>query len=372
MQVNFGMQEVNNQRIGIGIFARHLITELVQYPDLTCSGHAFLTWHTRPQSFSRFPFPTKISLIPARWMYSPHRSLLPVSMRRICRSSSDIYLYFNYKLPRARLDGKVISTIHDLIPLKTEMENQSVKADYLAYIRDAISRSDDILTVSECSKRDILTYFPISEERIHVIPNGVDFARFHTPFHPERLKEVRKKYHLPEKFILYFGSSRKHKNVTSVLKSYAKVQKAVRDSVKLVITNGSEPLRQLAGQLGIESDVRFTDAVDDRDKAAFYQLASIKLFVSLYEGFGIPVLEAMAAGTPVIASNVSALPEISGDAAWLVDPLDTDGIAFAVESVLADDALRQDMIQKGFLNAKAWSWRRAGEKLHACIMHLND
>ncbi|TGA99834.1 glycosyltransferase family 1 protein [Sporolactobacillus shoreae] len=372
LNVNFGMQDVNHFSTGIGVFGNKIIMELMKYDDLDCTGHIFFTPGLRRKDFKRFRFSTKICYLPARWMYNVRLKLLPLSMRQICHRKNDVHVFFNYKLPRVKLDGKVVATIHDLIPLKTEMENEAIRNQYLARVQDAVKRSDEILTVSEYSRKDISDYFQIPENNIHIIPNGVDFAAFNTPIDSDRLKSVRENYQLPDKFILYFGSSRKHKNVESVIKAYARLTDTLKDSFHLVITNANEPLKQLAEKLGIQPYVRFVGKVDDSDKAAFYQLADLKLFLSLYEGFGIPILEAMAAGTPVITSNVSSLPEVSGDAALLVDPLDIDQIAEAVTRVLTDFELRQDMIDKGLANARKYTWENAAKILHDFLIHELD
>lgn len=368
LKVDFGMQEVNHFHIGIGVYENRIIMELMNYKDLDCSGNVFYARGLQRKNFKRFHFAVKILHLPARIAYNTHLKIFPVYMHQICRRKSDIYLYLNHKLPRTKFDGKVVTTIHDLIPLKTEVESAAVRKTFLSYVQDAVSRSDTILTVSDYSRNDIAAYFHIPHNRIHVIPDGVDFAEFNNPVDRVQLESVREKYRLPEKFILYFGSARKHKNVGSILKAYARIPRALRTNVHLVITNGNEPLKKMAEELGIRPFVRFVGRVENADKAAFYQLADLKIFVSLYEGFGIPVLEAMAAGTPVVASNVSALPEVCGDAALLVDPADIDQIAEAMAKVLTDAGLRRDLINKGIKNAQKYTWARSAGKLHDLLV----
>jgi Glycosyltransferase len=364
LRINFGMQEVNHYSTGIGVFTNRMILELMKYSDLDCSGNIFYTPGLSKSDLTRFDFPVKMSWLPARFAYDTRLRRLPVSMSRICRRQSDINLFFNYKLPRVKLDGKVITTIHDLIPLKTEMENPSVKKRYLAQVQDAVEHSDRILTVSEHSKSDLLSYFAIPESKLFVVPNGVDFADFNAPVRPEEREAVRKRYQLPEKFILYFGSTRKHKNVVSILKAYIRLPESIRNTYHLVITNANEQLRQMAAEAGMQPFIRFVGRVDASDKVAFYQLADLNLFLSLYEGFGIPVIEAMAAGVPVIASDTSSLPEVAADAAILVDPLAVGRITQAMADVLTDSGLRRDMIQRGQVNAQKYSWENAAKKLH--------
>jgi glycosyltransferase involved in cell wall biosynthesis len=369
LRINFGMQEVNHFSTGIGVFNNRMILELMEYPDLNCCGNIFYTPGLKRSDLNRFNFPVKIFWLPARFAYNPHFSLLPVTMDSICRRQSEVNLFFSYKLPRVRFRGKVVTTIHDLIPLKTEMENPSIKARYLARVRDAINRSDRILTVSEHSKRDLMACFNLPDHKLFVVPNGVDYAVFNPPVGPEQRNEVRERYQLPHRFILYFGSTRKHKNVASLLQAYTRLPERIRKTYHLVITNADESLKQIASESGMQQYIRFIGRVAASDKVAIYQMADLNLFLSLYEGFGLPVIEAMAAGVPVITSNTSSLPEVAADAAVLVNPLDIDRIAGAIADVLTCNGLRRDLIQRGQLQAQNYSWENAAKRLHDWLIN---
>lgn len=368
LDINFGMQEVNHFSTGIGVFNNRMILELMKYPDLNCCGNTFYTPGLSHSDLNRFDFPVKISWLPARLAYNPRFPLLPVTMDRICRRQSEVNLYFNYKLPRVRFSGKVVTTIHDLIPLKTEMENPSVKERYLAQVRDAVARSDRIITVSENSKRDLLSCFDLPESKLFVVPNGVDYAAFNAPVGPKKRETVRERYQLPDRFILYFGSTRKHKNVVSLLQAYVRLPEQIRKTYHLVITNANETLKQMAAESGMQPYICFVGRVAASDKVAIYQMADLNLFLSLYEGFGIPIIEAMAAGVPVITSDTSSLPEVAADAAVLVNPLDIDRITGAMTDVLTDNGLRRELIQRGQIQARKYSWENAAKKLHGWLI----
>ena len=175
---------------------------------------------------------------------------------------------------------------------------------------------------------------------------------------------------MPEKFILYLGGMRKHKNIERLIKAYSILPKELQDEYKLVITKGTDGLRKLVGELNLSDNIVFTAFIDDEDKVGMYQLASLYAYISLYEGFGIPVIEAQAAGTPVITSNTSSLPEVAGDSAVCVDPTSIEAIAEGIKDILTDDNLRSGLISKGYTNAKRYSCENAGENLFKFLISL--
>ncbi len=194
---------------------------------------------------------------------------------------------------------------------------------------------------------------------------GVNAEEFQQPFDHEA---VRTKYKLPEKYILYFGTCGPRKNVESVIRAYARLPETVRKEYALVITNPTAAVKACA----VENNVTpcYVDGVSAEDKAAVYQMASVLIWLSIYEGFGLPVIEAQAAGTPVVCSNVTSLPEVAGDAAVLVDPMDTEAIADAIERCLYDEPFRQELIAKGHENVKRFNWDESAKKFHDIIVNL--
>ncbi|HSN11816.1 MAG TPA: glycosyltransferase family 1 protein, partial [Propionibacteriaceae bacterium] len=224
-----------------------------------------------------------------------------------------------------------------------------------------------VVTVSQASAADITAGTGIAPERIVVVPNGVDASAFAAPLDETARAAVRERYGLPERYVLYFGGTRPYKNVSRLVEAYSRLDESLREQVKLVVTRRDPELQARAEALGISDSVVFTPPVRDEDKAAVYRLADVSVLVSLYEGFGIPVIEAMAAGTPVIASRVSSLPEVCGDAAVLVDPLDTDELAARLEEVLEDADLRASLAAAGLANAARYSWDTAADLLDGVL-----
>jgi glycosyltransferase involved in cell wall biosynthesis len=231
----------------------------------------------------------------------------------------------------------------------------------------ATHQADRVLTVSEASKRDILQYFRIPEEKIVVIHNAID-ERFNQPPTPEEVERVRERYQLNDPFVLYAGNIKPHKNLERLIEAFHMFRRPGFEQVKLLII-GDEiskyaTLRRAVHRHKLHKHVRFFGFVPDQTLAVLYRLAAVFVFPSLYEGFGLPPLEAMASGAPVITSNVSSLPEVVGDAAVLIDPRSPESIADAMRRVLSDDALRLRMIERGLLRARHFSWERSIRRVH--------
>jgi glycosyltransferase involved in cell wall biosynthesis len=283
--------------------------------------------------------------------------------RDLRRERADLFHAPHYVLPPLT-PCKSVVTIHDCIHLRFPQYLPS-RLGY-AYARGSLwmatHRSNRIMTVSEASKRDILEYFRVPSDKIDVIYNGID-ERFNQTPAEEDVVRVRERYQLDDPFVLYAGNVKPHKNIERLIEAFYMLRRGEFENVKLVII-GDEvskyaALRHAVHRHKLHKHVRFLGFVPHRTLAVLYRLAAVFVFPSLYEGFGLPPLEAMASGTPVITSNVSSLPEVCGDAALLIDPLQTEAIADAMRRVLTDEALRTDLRRRGLERAKHFSWERS-------------
>jgi glycosyltransferase involved in cell wall biosynthesis len=280
----------------------------------------------------------------------------------LARERVDVFHAPHYVLPPLVRCPSVV-TIHDCIHLMFPqyLPNRLASAYARALMWNATHRAAHVLTVSEASKRDILRFFRIPPERITVTPNAID-ERFVTVPDEEHLARVRERFQLHDPFVLYVGNIKPHKNVDRLIEAFALVRTGPLTHVKLLVI-GDEiskypTLRRAVHRLKLHKHVRFLGFVDDRTLAALYRLATVFAFPSLYEGFGLPPLEAMASGTPVVTSNVSSLPEVVGDAAIQVDPEDVNAIAHGLRRVLLDPELRAQMRERGLARAAEFSWPR--------------
>jgi glycosyltransferase involved in cell wall biosynthesis len=343
---------------GIGTYIRNLLRHLARLDthneyvilcrEEDCASTAELGENFRPIAERSLPYSVREQLA------------VPLDLRR---EKVDLFHAPHYVLPPLTPCRSVV-TIHDCIHLRFPQYLPS-RLGY-AYARSSLwvaaHRSARILTVSEASKRDILEYFSVPESKITVIYNAID-ERFSEQPNADEVMRVRERYQLNDPFILYAGNIKPHKNLERVIEAFHMIRRGELEHVKLLII-GDEiskyaALRRTVHRYKLHKHVRFFGFVPDATLAILYRLASLFVFPSLYEGFGLPPLEAMASGTPVITSNVSSLPEVVGDAAMLIDPYEPDAIAGAIRRVMLDDRLRDDMRERGLARAREFSWGRS-------------
>ncbi len=351
---------------GIGTYVRNLVRHLARIDRestffLFCARSDEATLRDLAENFvpvvdesggysvqEHFSIPLKMQQLGADLLHSPHY-VVPL----FCRKAS-------------------VVTIHDCIHLLFPQYLPNRMA--LSYARHmmgrATSRSALVFTVSEASRHDILRFYPETDpERVEVVPNAIDEAILQDPGE-EEMDRVRERYQIRGRFVLYAGNVKPHKNVDRLIAAFALLkQMPGHEDLKLLII-GDEiqrfaSLRRAVEAAGIRQDVRFFGFVPATTLAALYRLASVFAFPSLYEGFGLPPLEAMACGTPVVTSNVSSLPEVVGDAAVLVDPYSVEEIAEGLRRVLGDDVLRADLSARGRVRAQMFSWERSAKAIHA-------
>jgi len=343
---------------GIGTYVRNLLRHLARIDRST--EYVLFTQPPDVELGTELGENFRTVVEPAR-AYSLREQLnIPLDLRR---EGIDLFHAPHYVLP-ALTPCKSIVTIHDCIHLRFPQYLPNAFA--YAYARSSLwvatHRADRVLTVSEASKRDILRYFRVPVSRIDVIYNAIDERLEQAPSE-EDIGRVRERYQLYDPFVLYAGNIKPHKNLERLIEAFHILRKSGFETVKLLII-GDEiskyaSLRRAVHRHKLHKHVRFFGFVPDKTLAALYRLASVFVFPSLYEGFGLPPLEAMASGTPVVTSNVSSLPEVVGDAALLIDPYDPNAIADAIRRVLTEPALAEDLRQRGLARVKDFSWERS-------------
>ncbi|MGA9351067.1 MAG: glycosyltransferase family 1 protein [Anaerolineae bacterium] len=267
-----------------------------------------------------------------------------------------------------------VVTVHDLIPLILPAYRGSPLVRlYTRLVAAAARRAEAIITVSQASKRDIVRYLHIPPERVHITYEAAGEA-FHPVKDEAQLTAIRREYALPKRYFLYLGGFDQRKNLSTLLRAFALLVNRQRaaggEQARLVIAGqvpGREsPLfpdpRRLVRELGVEERVIFTGWVPEGDKPALLSGAVTFVFPSLYEGFGLPAVEALACGTPVIASNRSSLPEVVGEGGILVEPTDAEALAEAMEVLLVDDVLRAELQQRALTQAAKFSWKQTAQE----------
>ncbi len=264
---------------------------------------------------------------------------------------------------------RTVLTVYDLIPLRLEEHYLRTAPlwmkDGYRHVCRLIEQCEHIVSISEQTRRDLIELLHVNPERIHVAPPGPSNLAS-CPADPQLEDRLRDRFALHDGFVLSTLGFDYRKNILRALASYARLGPELRASFPLVVVcqlgaDEERDLRRASTDLHIDSQVVFTNYLPDRELASFYRMATVQFFPSIYEGFGIPVLDAMLFGLPVITSNVSALPEVAGDAAVLVNPLDEDEMAGALTRVLQSDSLRAQMRGRGLEQAARFRWEETAE-----------
>jgi glycosyltransferase involved in cell wall biosynthesis len=257
-----------------------------------------------------------------------------------------------------------VVTIHDIIHLLYPEYLPNRLAFFYAerMIRRSLNRGDRIIAVSENTKADLVRYFRVGGEKIEVVHNGIEES-FNQTIPPEDIERWQASLGIEGPYLLFVGNPKPHKNLDNVIKALAKALRRHEFPHALVCVGdreeGSFKIRQRAEQLGISERIVQLGHVDQEALPAIYQGASLFLYPTLYEGFGLPVVEAMASGIPVITSNTSALKEIAAGYAHLVNPLDVDGMAKAIGQCLSDADHRASLSKLGLRRARDFRWDKA-------------
>ncbi len=274
----------------------------------------------------------------------------------------DVFHATDHLLPPLK-NARSVFTIHDLIFRFFPEYHLPLNRWFLdLMLPKFMQRANTVVAVSENTKRDVMRLMNIPAEKIVVIYEGVSSA-FRPIENRDELERVRAKYKLPPRYILFFSTIEPRKNLITLLDTYAELLKRGTNVPPLVVMGRKgwlyERTLQHIGALGLSERVVLTNWVEGADVPAVINLADVFVFPSLYEGFGLTPLEAMACGTPIISSNASSLPEVVGDAGILVEPRDVGGFADAITRVLENDALRQELRARGLKQAARFSWERA-------------
>lgn len=369
MRIGIEGKVLTSRAGGIGRYAMHLVRALLIASRLRATAVEFVLF-TSPQTSRSY-------LPPSDGTYREHFCTVQSSVWRalvaipvgLVRQGIDVFHGLDHVgLPPFFKRGRYVVTIHDVIPL---LLPHTFTLRHRLVVRAALARvskqADMVIVPSQATKQDVLQHCRLHEDRVVVIPEGCD-ARFGPAVDPAHLSRVRLKYGLPPLYMLFLGMLNPRKNVPTLLRAFAQLRHTQRVDPALHLVLAGSPgwrtpdLCRTLQQLGLERVVCFPGFIDEQDLPDLYRGALLFVFPSLYEGFGLPVLEAMGCGVPVIASNVAAIPEVAGDAAVLVAPDDVDGMAVAIEEVVYNTTLRHTLQGKGIAQAQRFSWDATAQK----------
>ncbi len=355
---------------GIGTYIRNLIDGLAA---LDAENHYALFAH--PQDLDLLAhLPPNFETIPESSAVYSVRELGALSVQ-LLRLKPDLYHATHYVLPLAT-PPNVVVTIHDIIHLLYPefLPNGLAFLYARRMIRRSLDKGRRIIAVSGNTRADLMDYFDVDGKKIEVVYNGVEES-YRQRLSPQAIDARLAPHGLERPYLLFVGNPKPHKNLDNVVRAYARARTLGVVEAPLVVVGDRSGLdlrvRLLTEQLGIQSHVRLLGHVEQSDLPALYQGAAIFLYPTLYEGFGLPVVEAMASGTAVITSRTSALREIAEGAALLVDPLDVDAMAHAIAGLLADPTQRIRFSELGRRRAERFRWADAARRTlaiyHAAI-----
>ena len=332
----------------------------------------YVVFYNDPCHLGRFPRAKEIVLPgknPLARLWREH-ILLP----RACRREGIDLLHCPKSAVPYVAPCPVVVTLHDLIPLRhPETEKFAARIYWRLQIPIAARRNSFIITDSEYARREIIEEFGVPPEKIRALMLGFNPAMLE-PRTPADTAAVRGKYGLPEGYILYVGTIQPRKNLDTLIEAFSRLRRDSLITEKLVIVGRKgwlyDNLFARIKELDLEQEVLFTGFVPDEELPNLYDGARVFAYLSLFEGFGLPPLEAMACGVPVITSNTTSLPEVVGDAGISVPPRDVEGVAAALQRVLGNADVAAAMRTRGTARARIFSWEAAARQTLAIYMDV--
>jgi glycosyltransferase involved in cell wall biosynthesis len=352
---------------GIGTYIRNIINQLARTDNET----EYLLIGEQRHLQQLDPLPENFILL--EYAYEPGSFHTHMHLPFLLRKHDVDILHMPWFYAPAVVPTRLVLTVHDLTDVLAPPVGATplVQAGRLYFARRALARADRILAVSHSSKRELSRVFGVPEEKIEVVYNALDERFLREPM-PNDADRVLERHAVTDPFVLYAGNIKPQKNLPRLIEAFAVAKADLRDhpeyaGLKLLLIGDSaeehSDLRRAVLRSRVQGEVRFLGFVPHPVLRVFYSRAAAFLFPSLYEGFGLPPLEAMAHGTPVLTSSASSLPEVFEDAALLVNPENVFEIARGIRQILTEDVTREALIRRGHDLVRKYSWERSAEQV---------
>lgn len=364
MKIGIDARVMYPEASGIGRYSIEIVKAIAAHPE--AKNHEFILYPSAK---------TNRLNLPDNWKYSdkkiPSRGITRALLYPfiIIGDNIDIFYSTDYLGPLLRMPCKTVVIVYDLIPyINPDFVSLNHRFTGRYLLKFCVKNATAVISISQTTKKDILKYIKVPHDKIRTIYLGKNSL-----FHPrnrksKELHKIQKVYGIEDRpYIIFLGYNDPRKNIPNIMKAFADIDETVKSNSVLVIAgNINSKDSVLIDQIkkhNLEDNIIFTGFIQDDDLAYLFSGARAFCFPSLYEGFGLPVLEAMACGCPVITSNTSSLPEVAGDAALLVDPEDTQDISEAMTRLLTDDGLFNDLSVKSIVQSKKFSWEKASKEV---------
>jgi glycosyltransferase involved in cell wall biosynthesis len=358
MRVGIDARLVYYSQAGIGQYIIHLVNGLAQVDQ----ENEYVLLQSRKDDTTILERPNfkRVSL----WTPSHHRLERYSLNVELMRLGLDV-LHSPDFIPPHRPSCKSVITIHDLAFLLYPHFLTKESARYYGHIDQAVRWTDHIISVSESTKRDTIQHLGVPEDKITVVYEAAN-PIFRPMDRAEAQQQVRNRHGVDGPFILFVSTIEPRKNVPTLLRAMWQLKECYKEDVRLVLAGGKgwlfEDAFAVVDELNLDGRVHFVGRVPSEDLLHLYNAAEMLAHPAFYEGFGLPPLEAMACGLPVVVSDVASLPEVVGDAGLLIDPHDADELTVAMWRVLNSGDMRQEMQKKGLVQAERFSWERAARE----------
>jgi glycosyltransferase involved in cell wall biosynthesis len=371
-----GQLFLKGEKTGIGWFAHNVLTNLATDSNNEYELNCFTLGYREANQLEIYKYKEiGYTINKVRWfhdvIYRTIWNFIPIPYWIFFGRKSQVTVFFNYIIPPG-VRGKKITVVHDMA-YKAYPETVRTKTRKFLELSLAktCKRADRIITISEFSKSEILRYLHVKADKIEVIPLGVDTSIYHSNYSMLDIEKTKEKYKIDNEYFLYLGTIEPRKNIERLIRAYAALYQQKKDIPKLILAGKKgwlyDEIFNTVGELKLHNKVEFLGYIDMEDTPRLIKGAIAFVFPSLYEGFGLPPLEAMACGTPVITSNAASLPEVVGKAGLLVDPLDINSIKEAMFRVIEEPDLRIKLCELGFVQAKKFSWEKTSKKIGELI-----
>ncbi|MDO8269287.1 MAG: glycosyltransferase family 1 protein [Candidatus Levybacteria bacterium] len=365
MIIGIDANEANvERRVGISEYAYQILLNLYEFRKHKKNNYTFVIY-LKSNPLGELPEETewwKYKVVkPAKlWTQIGLPFHLVTTLKR-----PDVFLTLTHYAPRIAPVPTIVSVMDLSFLHFPETFRKNDLFQLTRWTEYSVKKASRIITISKSTKDDIIKYYKIPDDKISVVHLGLKMLSMEQT--PSDLKD----FGITKKFILFVGTLQPRKNISRLIEAFSILPRKIQEEYQLVIVGKKgwlyEDILNAPKKYGVEKDTLFLDYVKDHDLPQFYRKAEVFVLPSLYEGFGLPVLEAMRYGCPVITSNISSLPEAGGDAALYVDPENTQEIADKISEVLKDNTLRQSMIDKGNIHYKKFTWEKAASEVLAAV-----